>query len=70
MTTLKAFWNDHPDLSSFVILALGMLIILYFSARHVGFTATQWLVLALATVLLAGLCVWIIGWESGEDVEE
>ena len=69
MTTLKTLWNDHPNLTSFAVLALGMLIILYFSARHVGFTPAQWLVLGLATVILAGLCVWIIGWESDEDLE-
>ncbi len=65
---MKQLWNDHPNLVSFVILALGMLIILYFSARHVGFTPSQWLALAAATVALAGLSVWIISW--GEDDAE
>jgi len=65
LITMKKLWNEHPNLTSFVILALGMLIILYFSARHVGFTPSQWLALAAATVALAGLSVWIISW--GED---
>ena len=59
---MKSLWNRHPNLISFLILAIGMLIILYFSARHVGFTPTQWLALGVATVALAGLCVWIISW--------
>ncbi|RME82284.1 MAG: hypothetical protein D6775_11340 [Caldilineae bacterium] len=70
MTTLKRFWEEHPNLSSFIILAVGMLVILYFSARHVGFTPGQWLVLAVATVVLAGLCIWIIGWEAEESQDE
>ena len=70
MTTLKRLWDEHPQLSSFVILALGMLIILYFSARHVGFDALQWLVLAIATIALAALCIWIIGWDAGDDLEQ
>ncbi len=64
---MKQLWNDHPNLVSFVILAIGMLIILYFSARRVGFTATQWLALAAATVALAGLSVWIISWGDEDD---
>ena len=69
MSTLKRLWEEHPQLSSFVILALGMLIILYFSARHVGFSFVQWLVLAVATVALAALSIWIIGWETDDDLE-
>ncbi|HHB91557.1 MAG TPA: hypothetical protein ENK60_09655 [Anaerolineae bacterium] len=64
---IKTFWRNHPNLASFLLLAVGMLIILYFSARHVGFTPTQWLALALATIGLAALSVWIISW--GEDEE-
>ncbi|HFQ95377.1 MAG TPA: hypothetical protein ENK30_02280 [Anaerolineae bacterium] len=65
---IKKFWNDHPNLASFLLLAAGMLIILYFSARHVGFTPAQWLALAVATIGLAALSVWIISW--GDDEEE
>jgi hypothetical protein len=66
---MKKLWNEHPNLLSFVILAIGMLIILYFSARHVGFTSIQWLALAAATVALAGLSVWIISWGDDEEDE-
>jgi len=67
---MKKLWNDHPNLSSFVILAIGMLIILYFSARHVGFTPGQWLALAVATIALAGLSVWIISWGENDAEDE
>ncbi len=66
----KQFWNEHPNLASFFLLAVGMLIILYLSARHVGFTLTQWFALGVATIVLAGLSVWIISWGDAEDVEE
>jgi hypothetical protein len=50
-------------LSNWAVLAVGMVVILYFSARHVGFEPTQWVALVGATVGLAGLCAWIINWE-------
>jgi len=46
-----------------------MLVILFWSAHHVDFTLSQWAALIVATILLAGLSVWIISWED-EDEEE
>jgi hypothetical protein len=46
-----------------------MIIILVWSAKDVGFTATQWAALVVTTILLAGACVWIIGWGDDEDSE-
>ena len=63
MDNLKRFWSGHPVLANWAILAVGMVAILYFSARHVGFLPTQWLALTVATIGLAGLCAWIISWE-------
>jgi hypothetical protein len=63
MERLKRFWNEYPTLANWLVLAVGMVIILYFSARHVGFLPSQWAALVGATVVLAGLCAWIIGWE-------
>jgi len=63
MNTLKRFWVEHPILSNWAVLTFGMVIILYFSARHVGFAPTQWAALVGATIVLAGLCAWIINWE-------
>jgi Flp pilus assembly protein protease CpaA len=60
---LKKLWTEHPVLSNWVVLAIGMVIILYFSARHVGFLPHQWAALVGATIVLAGLCAWIINWE-------
>lgn len=63
METLKEFWKSKPLLANWLVLAIGMVIILYFSARHVGFDAGQWAALVGATLVLAGLCAWIISWE-------
>jgi hypothetical protein len=46
-----------------------MVIILVLSAREVGFTAGQWAALIVTTILLAGACVWIIGWGEDEEAE-
>lgn len=63
MDSIKRFWTYHPVLSNWLILAVGMVIILYFSARHIPFEMTQWAALFGATIALAGLCAWIINWE-------
>jgi MFS superfamily sulfate permease-like transporter len=69
--SMKSFVNRHPQLAAWAVLALGMVIILIWSAKDVGLLPGQWAALIVATILLAGLCVWIIGWD-GEDegVEE
>ena len=66
MKALQNLYNTHPNLVSWAVLAVGMVIILVLAARDVGFEPVQWLALIIATVLLAGLCAWIIGWEDDE----
>lgn len=63
MSFLRSFVNQHPRLSAWVVLAIGMVAILVWSARDVGLEPAQWAALIVATIGLAGLCVWIIGWE-------
>ncbi len=46
-----------------------MVVVLIIAARDVGLLWNQWLFLILATIGLAGLCVWIIGWEANDDEE-
>jgi len=65
MTRLRKLWDEHPNLVSWLLLAVGMVIILVIAARDVGFKPGQWAALIAATVALAGLCVWIISWEDG-----
>jgi len=69
LSTIKDFITGHPQLTAWFVLALGMVIILLWSARDVGLLPGQTFALVVATVLVAGLCVWIIGWED-EEAEE
>jgi hypothetical protein len=47
-----------------------MVIILIWAAKDVGLLAGQWAALIVTTILLAGLCVWIISWEGDEQEGE
>ena len=69
MSTLRDFIGGHPQLAAWIVLAVGMVVILLWSARDVGLLPGQMLALVVATILVAGLCVWIIGWEE-EDITE
>jgi len=58
-------WIDrHPKLTAWFALAAGMVVIVVLSAKDVGLLPSQMLALIVATIGLAGLCVWIIGWED------
>jgi hypothetical protein len=69
MSAVKQFVLRHPRLTAWVALAIGMVAILVWSARDVGLLAHQWAALIVATIGLAGLCVWIIGWEDEDEQE-
>lgn len=60
----------HPRWTGWAVLALGMNAILIYEARDVGLAAQQWIALIIATTLVAGLCVWIIGWEDDNEEAE
>ena len=67
MSGVKSFFADHPRLLAWLVLAVGMVAILVWAAKDVGLLAGQWTALIVSTILLAGLCVWIIGWEDGDE---
>jgi len=67
MSGIKTFFSRHPRLLAWLVLAVGMVAILIWAAKDVGLLAGQWAALIVSTILLAGLCVWIIGWEDGDD---
>ena len=69
MSAVKEFVLRHPRLTAWVVLAIGMVAILIWSARDVGLLAHQWAALIAATIGGAGTVrVGIIGWE--DDPEE
>lgn len=64
-------WMDaHPRLAAWFVLAAGMVILLVIEARDVGLLPGQWTALSIATILVAGACVWIISWEDDEGLDE
>jgi hypothetical protein len=64
MSAVKQWINVHPKLAAWLVLAIGMVLLVVWSAKDVGLLPGQMLALVAATIGLAGLCVWIIGWED------
>lgn len=62
--------KQRPRLSAWVVLAAGMVALLVYEARNVGLLPSQWIALIVATVLVAGACIWIISWEDKDDPED
>jgi hypothetical protein len=54
----------HPRLAAWLVLAAGMVILLVIEARDVGLLPGQWAALIVASILVAGACIWIISWED------
>jgi hypothetical protein len=59
--------ENHPRLSAWVVLAAGMVSLLVIEAHDVGLLPGQWVALIAATILVAGACIWIIGWEDEDE---
>ena len=62
--------EEHPRLSSWIFLGLGMALIVAFAARDVGLQPGSWVAIIAATILTAGACVWIISWEDEDEEPE
>jgi len=56
-----------PRITAWIVLSLGCVILLVYEARDVGLTAGNWIALIVATILVAGLCIWIVSWEDEEE---
>lgn len=67
MSVLIAWGKKHPYLAAWIALAIGMVALLIWEARDVGLQPGQWAALIIATILVAGACIWIISWDSEEE---
>lgn len=67
LMTLVETW---PRISAWIVLALGCVALLIYEARDVGLTAGNWVALIVATVLVAGLCIYIVSWEDADENPE
>jgi hypothetical protein len=66
---IARFSERHPRLVMWLVLAVGMVVIILLTSRHVAMLWTQRLALAVIAVLLAGGCAWIIGWDTDKPAE-
>lgn len=62
--------DTWPRISAWIVLSVGCVALLVYEARDVGLTAGNWIALIVATVAVAGLCIWIISWEDAGDAPE
>ena len=70
MESIKNLIKAHPNLTAWLVLALGMVIILIWEAQDVGLEASQWFWLIVVAIIVAGLCIWIISWGDDEEDDE
>jgi hypothetical protein len=67
VATLRSLFRTvflrHPILAAWGVLAVGMVAMLLYAAKDVALLPSQIAALIVATVLLAGACVWILTWE-------
>ncbi len=64
MERLKEY---RPQLIAWAVLAVGCIALLIYEARDVGLTAGNWFALIVATILVTGLCIWIVSWEDEDE---
>ncbi|NLE53216.1 MAG: hypothetical protein GX613_17605 [Chloroflexi bacterium] len=67
---LIALIERWPRLSAWIVLSVGCIALLVYEARDVGLTATNWVALIVATIAVAGLCIWIVSWEDRDDLDQ
>lgn len=61
--------DTYPRISAWLVLSLGVVGILVYEARDVELTTTNWIALIVASILVSGLCIWIVSWEDEEEIE-
>src|SRR5437773_8787108 len=66
---LIAFADRRPRLTAWIVLSVGIVVLLLIEARDVGLLIGQWIALIVASVLVAGLCIWIVTWEDSDETD-
>lgn len=59
--------SRHPRVAAWIALSVGMVVLLVIEAREVGLLPLQWIALLVASVLVAGVCIWIVSWEDEDE---
>lgn len=63
MAAVKRFVREHPNITAWLGLSVGFVIMLLFAAKDVDLLPTQLLALVVSCIALAAACVWIINWD-------
>ncbi len=64
MTTRFMGWMQaRPRWTSWALLSVGMVVALWVAAWDKGIATVHMLAMSVACIVLAGLCVRIVGWE-------
>lgn len=64
---LIKIFDTYPRISMWVVLSVGIIGLLVYEARDVGLTTGNWIALIIASIVVAGLCIWIVSWEDDEE---
>lgn len=67
---VAALIDRWPRLSAWIVLSVGCVALLIYEARDVGLTTTNWIALIVATIAVAGLCIWIVSWEDRDELDQ
>jgi hypothetical protein len=63
---LERAYAERPKLTSWLVLTAGMEVMMTLFSWSTGLGFRQWIALAVATLLLAWLCVWVVFLEEEE----
>lgn len=61
--------DTYPRISAWIVLSVGIVGLLVYEARDVDLTTGNWVALIVASIVVAGLCIWIVSWEDEEESE-
>lgn len=61
-----ALIDRYPRISAWIVLSVGVVGLLVYEAQDVGLTTRNWIALIVASVVVSGLCIWIVSWEDEE----
>jgi hypothetical protein len=61
--------DRYPRIAAWIVLSTGIIILLVREAQDVGLTTRNWVALIVASILVSGLCIWIVSWEDEEEAE-
>ncbi len=60
----------YPRLTAWAVLSVVCVALLIYEGRDVGLTVGNWLALIVATVLVSGLCIWIVSWDDEDEADD